>query len=932
MANEAIALLGIVQVPISNLEFITDMGERLYSEAHTDRLQALFSKTTIDHQNENHWVDGYIDNSDVTSVLDQFGGLPALRQKNANKLFPNLNNQLIGFTQGRHRITAAKQIDRKSWWTVRLFCADLSILRTSWVVQKQTEQYHHEEPNTNGHIYSKLRSYDGNSEFFYEWYMRLSPHKKQAFKAINRRPDIAAELNRLTDFPGLIDQLYLGNYRRYFAWRILTPKCINPIHTAWSRFTAGRSEIKRCVDLETVKQLEGRVPAVSQTDHEWIRHAFANKTVFRGVIDPQKRHEIEKAVLDASFMIPSLRSFQTNMLFLGIAAQVIWSHLIPSEIRDMVKANHTLQSVLRDCWTPTESWVEVQEGEFRAVSGAPCFDLSYNQLFLAAFRQFPYLSESRPKLEPGQGVPFSKFNNAASSRILFQRRASLFGFHNSLIDEGASSPLWIPESECFICNFEGEFAAQDIDELAFYSRPERRWGRPYARLFPTVQQVAFLPCLFANDSHRSGVDTAFVLRDLIQTFLNPCTFDFDSSRTCSINEHAHEGCAVPETAIWGPTVQSPGAIERITGQDIEMDHAHISAPVTWNTDIPDTSIEHMDSTQMDMDVDSPISSQLLSSCPADEDVIMEDDDSSTVANLIQEYEELESWDQSCESGDQMPPDLSASIPRSLKNLDQLSGTTISVSDSIPTLSFQESPSNDIEKSDLLSSCSELPRSTVPTPPHMVQSHQTSRSNAPQGTPRHTNRRRKHRAKDILYNSETREKPLRIYETHPVSRGSSSGPRSTVPSPPPHSRRTWGNDGMVQVFPNACQSVTTLTPRSTIATPPEWLHVTSTGSSRLSNTETSPFNQSPISSQALRWPPGRSSEPSREVRLAPSMASSSSLPRSTCPTPSHGKGYWYTNHQAASGTVGNTREVRQCPLPSDWQGFIESDDSMTTISF
>ncbi|KAK4061053.1 hypothetical protein Purlil1_14278 [Purpureocillium lilacinum] len=99
--------LGVVQVPIRDLRFVTGVGERLYKQQQTDRLRKLFKETSINHDSRLNWIDGYIDSTTVESLLSQLRlSQPELSQANAQCIYPCIRDQIVYCTQGRHRIAA----------------------------------------------------------------------------------------------------------------------------------------------------------------------------------------------------------------------------------------------------------------------------------------------------------------------------------------------------------------------------------------------------------------------------------------------------------------------------------------------------------------------------------------------------------------------------------------------------------------------------------------------------------------------------------------------------------------------------------------------------------------------------------------------------------------------------------------------------------
>jgi hypothetical protein len=219
------------------------------------------------------------------------------------------------------------------------------------------------------------------------------------------------------------------------------------------------------------------------------------------------------------------------MLYLGIAAQIIWSLIIPNdpELKRTVRAEDgvmTLRSVLRKCWVETKPYVEVAEGVFQAACGAPNFDLAYNTVIIAALRQFAYMSRDEPK---GDLSPRISTDDRCACEALFHRRAQLLGFRSHLVEEGATKPV-VP--------FLPDWHANDIEEEeGFLSKVEHRWGRPFARVFPIIQEVAFLPRIFGGDTRPGKIAEVFILKDLVQSFLPPVSFDIDTSHpTISLND------------------------------------------------------------------------------------------------------------------------------------------------------------------------------------------------------------------------------------------------------------------------------------------------------------------------------------------------------------------------------------------------------------
>lgn len=511
-------------MPLANLHFIDGIGERIYNQRHTDHLEELFRRTSINHSNQRHWVDGYIDGSNEVSILRDVGlTWSQLREKNSHGEYPYVTH-VVAYTQGRHRVEAAKRIDPSSCWTVRLYSTDRRSFRANRIVKSRTEQYQHELTNSDGHIYSKLREYYADSFNYCEWHGRLSKTKQKAFFYITMRPPIANALDRLMPLKGVIEFLQLSSFLKIFDQRLDDELLagLKHVHMQWSAFIGGNN--LRALDKKSVAALEGQAPTVSDSDHMWINTAFSEGQLFPGVTNVAIRSDIERRVLASRGIICGLRSLHSNMQYLCIGAEAIWSYLIPKELRTTAKAKAmSLSATLQSCWSGTESYVEIEEGVFQPACGPPSFNLSYIQLILSALRLFPYLTDAKPKVERGQKVFLSIDVHCISA---LHQRAKLLGFHTLDFDlASVDSMLHVNRRQWRLPQ-----VTKSANEADLLSRSDHRWGRPYKEVYRILQTQAFLPTI-ARLSTNAGMSIAFVLRELITVYFPPCTFELDNTRS-----------------------------------------------------------------------------------------------------------------------------------------------------------------------------------------------------------------------------------------------------------------------------------------------------------------------------------------------------------------------------------------------------------------
>ncbi|XWW92451.1 hypothetical protein V2A60_003791 [Cordyceps javanica] len=257
-----IKFIGIIRVPLANLVFNPGTGEKPYNQKQTDQLERLFRRTSVNHAERRHWIDGYIEQNAEEGLLcdlklsrSQLGGI------NSREEYPLVEQQTIAFTQGRHRVDAAKRIDPSSCWTIRLHSTNSHSIN---IVKCRTEQYQHEITNSDGEIYTKLRGYGGDHVNFCEWHERLSITKQKAFFYIKKRPAVMEALDRLIPLNGVIESLHLSYFLKIFDKRLDDELCagLDKIHKQWSRITDGRR--LDLLDKDTVAALEGRAPSVSR--------------------------------------------------------------------------------------------------------------------------------------------------------------------------------------------------------------------------------------------------------------------------------------------------------------------------------------------------------------------------------------------------------------------------------------------------------------------------------------------------------------------------------------------------------------------------------------------------------------------------------------------------------------------------------------------
>lgn len=537
MSTASGVFLGTVKVPLSLLYFIkaTETWPR-----ELQREEYAIPREAAGGSNAGQLpVDGYIDFSRASSVFSDLRLSPLeLAQLNFQGTYPALRTQVIGLTQRRCQVEAAKERHSALLLTVNLFCMDLAralivepiASASQGVSGSGSGDSYIESSYPDGYIYAKLREYKDDDVTYARWQGELNAKKRRAIKLIYETPALEAAFDRLSAFPGLIESLQLTTYERLLSLHLEDEMVtgLGYIHRYWSKLL--RFAMLSPPDKHTVTLLEGRAPAISERDRQTICRAFARGRVFSGTTDPVKRGLVEQGILATSTMIPGIESFQANLSLLAIAADIIWAHLLPADLRKVCgNERQSLKSILHGFWIRSQPYVEVEEGLFQPLQGRPSFELAYSVLILSTIRLFPYLSKRKPYKEPSSIQSFAANDNISLALdnncvSLLHRRARLLGFSTWKIDQGAS----VPASPFEVAAPFEMRQMEDERQARFYNRLGRRYGKPSLGMFPLMQSKAFLPTISAAASGPNFCVTT-VLQNFMATFFEYPHMEFDRS-------------------------------------------------------------------------------------------------------------------------------------------------------------------------------------------------------------------------------------------------------------------------------------------------------------------------------------------------------------------------------------------------------------------
>lgn len=173
------------------------------------------------------------------------------------------------------------------------------------------------------------------------------------------------------------------------------------------------------MDFQSVLQLHRRNPARSKTDHNQIIRDLADHTLFRGIPDLQSRSDLRKRLLSIDFVIPSLETFLRDTIWLEPGAKIMRS-LLPTGTKLTTRIsfrrafeNYSGRGILQKSDLSFKTY---------EASAEEIAEVSYQQLWLFAWRYFPQLGIIQPLKDPGEVNPLVK---ASSDRSINHFRKNL---------------------------------------------------------------------------------------------------------------------------------------------------------------------------------------------------------------------------------------------------------------------------------------------------------------------------------------------------------------------------------------------------------------------------------------------------------------------------------------------------------------------------
>lgn len=191
------------------------------------------------------------------------------------------------------------------------------------------------------------------------------------------------------------------------------------------------------------------------------------------------------------------------MKYLSIGISILRSHIIDSD------RHGTVLDSLEEIWeSPGCCLVETGEGVFcEVLKLLPTAQLAYQQLFLSAIRNFPYLSTFTPRYERGDQPSISSVEPAYLARFL--RGAQKIGFNSGRLEK---SLLRLVEIPALLPN-----QAEKCEEVWL----NRRCGRPFMNSYKYFSSRLFLPSLVGVHEPSRHPSPMVVQKHLFHAFHGP---------------------------------------------------------------------------------------------------------------------------------------------------------------------------------------------------------------------------------------------------------------------------------------------------------------------------------------------------------------------------------------------------------------------------
>ncbi|OXV09096.1 hypothetical protein Egran_03142 [Elaphomyces granulatus] len=550
--DKATCYRGKAKISLQKLKFERILpGVRTIHDKHVDRLVNIFREEGCSRHIPWNYVPVLISDRTLNQSLQISGLEQGDLMEDGQTHFLELPQDIsLEVLHGKHRLLAAEKFLWDKWWTVELYSDDLSEEIRSHI----REEYSHSRQFCDGDIYRNLSYYqrNGNVDEENKWLQRLSNSKSKYLKQLRTKLwRLNKGFDQLLPFAGLWSRLTLG-----CLGRLLPLKCpeellhyLQQIYRIWHDILAGVHFA--LLDHKTVTLLETLVPQHSTHDAACIHQLMEQRHLFPAVQSQEHRSLILNNILKIEGRILSFETFLQDTIYFGACSTVL-RRLLPPKFPGSVR------EAFLHCYTGANQVqgqirIQVKENSFhqRQDTQAMNRQLAYRQLFLAAMRDFPILSNLDPLWDSRKEKPTVE----GSDKERWYSLATLafeLGFETDSIKNikelGAVTPeekmardllLQLRPPERYIIdevqiNTLARYIAEHIGDIAVPRQssrePEfttnldmlskdRRCNRPPNQSYKHDREFLFIDVMFIrNIIPRSHVTSLYIQRDIFLCF------------------------------------------------------------------------------------------------------------------------------------------------------------------------------------------------------------------------------------------------------------------------------------------------------------------------------------------------------------------------------------------------------------------------------
>ncbi|EXJ72782.1 uncharacterized protein A1O5_03929 [Cladophialophora psammophila CBS 110553] len=323
----------------------------------------------------------------------------------------------LRYLHGRHRLAACQIVmpPPDQWWGVDFYLKEQIPSRLQF---EHLIQYENTQPYSDGIIFREICQRRGDDpEQCQLWLTRLAanPSKIRDLRQLLRQQRLFPLVDAFVSlFPleGLWQDFRLGTFHR-----ILTLRCteelteyLRHIKRTWE-FLLGDAPFY--VDAYTIRCLEGRSPHYSRIDRGHIRRSINDRSAFFWVANEDQRVGIQERCCKVGHIIPSIRTFLEDTMWLEPPSRVI-RRLLPS------KSHTTIRRALWQCYVGSEHQKQEEFAE------------AYRKLWLHALRHFHDLDTLQPRRENRRSSLLPPRSPTEAWLRLAELARSL-GFHTSVV-------------------------------------------------------------------------------------------------------------------------------------------------------------------------------------------------------------------------------------------------------------------------------------------------------------------------------------------------------------------------------------------------------------------------------------------------------------------------------------------------------------------